>query len=115
MSYPNEEFDMEEHKAYMKRAAKKRKRDWDHRKKYAKEENEELRHTYIRRAKAAREIHEFQEAIPKPTWRVRARWWLGQLIPRTHWGIYMADGRRRLVIWKTWLGKATKEIDVKIG
>jgi hypothetical protein len=115
MSYPNEEFDMEEHKAYMKRAAKKRKRYWKDKARYAEEENEEIRHTYIRRAKTARALHNHMRDAPPITLRNYVKFWLGQLIPRRHWGIYTAGGRRRVAIWKTWLGRVTVEIDVKMG
>ena len=103
------------HKENMKRAAKEMKRDREYREKHLEEENERIRSSYLWSAKLAREIHDFQINIPKPTLRARACYWLGQLIPRTHWGIYSAGGRRRLVIWKTWLGKVKKEIDIKIG
>jgi hypothetical protein len=115
MSYPNEEFNMEEHKAYMERAAKKRKRDWEYKALHAADENEEIRHTYLRRAKAAVALHKHMKDAPPIRLRTRVRYWFGQLIPRRHWGIYTAGGRRRICVWKTWLGRATVEIDVKMG
>jgi hypothetical protein len=78
-------------------------------------ETEEWRAKYLRRAKSAVEINKFIKEAPKPRFLARVRWWVGQLIPRRHWGVYGADGGYRIAVWKTWLGKTTKEIDVKMG
>ena len=115
MSYPTEEFDMDDHKTYMERAAKKMKRDWEYQALHAEEENEEIRHTYLRRAKAAVALHKHMKDAPPLSLRTRMKYWVGQLIPRRHWGIYSADGRHRIAVWKTWLGRVTVEIDVKMG
>src|SRR5690606_9190201 len=38
----------------------------------------------------------------------RTKWWIKQIIPHTDWAIYQsAEHRKRLVIWKSWLGKQT--------
>ena len=75
----------------------------------------EWRSNYLFRSKNAIELFKFIKETPKPGLLARARWWIGQLVPRRHWGIYTADGGRRIAVWTTWLGKTTKEVDVKMG
>ena len=115
MSSSTDDFDMEAHAASMKRHTNKVEWDKKYREAHSDDIREEIRATYIRRAKDARAVHKLQRGSPKPPFLHRLRYWLGHVVPRRHWGIYVADGRRRLVTWKSWLGKATKEIDVRIG
>ena len=52
----------------------------------------------------------------KPVRLGRVRWWFKQLIPHTDWAIYNgAEHRRRLVIWKSWLGKQTVILDINLN
>lgn len=35
----------------------------------------------------------------------RLRWYLKQLLPLLYWTTFSEDGKRRLCIWRMWLGR----------
>ena len=115
MNSTQDNFDMEVHKKRLKLWEKEAERDKAFQKANKADLDEKRRSDHQRRAANAIGVTQFIKGVRPPGRLTRMKHWFLQVIPRTHWGIYSADGKRRLTIWKTWLGKVTKIIDVRIG
>lgn len=45
----------------------------------------------------------------------RLRWAVKQLVPMTYWTTVGRDGHDHFVIWKMWLGRCYRVMDVPVG
>lgn len=67
---------------------------------------------YKHRMETAIELHKAQQAYRPPFWsRVKSAF--KELVPHTRWGVYTAPEGRRVVIWKSWLGRQKVLFDRK--
>lgn len=67
---------------------------------------------YKHRMETAIELHKANLAY-KPPFLSRVRGALRQLLPHTDWAVYTAPEGRRVVIWKSWLGRKKVVFDRK--